>query len=225
MGSGIPSAVIFKSTALSFRVDSLNDVFTIGYGNREFDVFVALLRRHQIEVLCDVRSTPYSTRYERYNRETLQQALRESAIKYLFLGGLLGARPSDPDLYVGGRASYEAMERSSMYRQGIERLEAGTELYRVAMMCAEKDPLDCHRAVLISRTLVRDGISVQHVGSDGALEPHGNLERRMLQHYNYVQTSLFDPLSDSLALAEAYQRRGAELAYNIDAAYRARASS
>jgi uncharacterized protein (DUF488 family) len=203
----------------------MSEILTIGYGNRDFPAFAALLHRYCVEVVCDVRSTPYSARYESFNREMLQQALRESGIKYLFLGDLLGARPSDPDLYVAGRASYEAMERSSIYRQGVERLEVGMETYRIGVMCAEKDPLDCHRAVLVSRMLVRDGVSVQHIGADGDIESHAALERRMLKKYGLVQQALFEPSSDSAALAEAYQRRGAELAYDLDAAYRARASS
>ena len=97
--------------------------------------------------------------------------------------------------------------------------------YRVAVMCAEKDPLDCHRAVLIGRTLAGDDVSVQHIGADGELEPHDELERRMLKKYGMEQASLFEPSATSAVLAEAYERRGAELAYDIDAAYRARASS
>ncbi len=206
-------------------VDPMNEILTVGYGNRDIEAFVALLRRYGVEVVCDVRSTPYSARYESFNRETLRALLRDSRIKYLYLGELLGARPSDPDLYVAGRASYEAMERSSIYRQGIERLETGMDSYRIAVMCAEKDPLDCHRAVLIGRMLVRDGLSVQHIGSDGELESHVTLERRMLNRYGLLQGSLFDSSSDFAALAAAYERRGAELAYDVDAAYRARASS
>ncbi len=203
----------------------MNEILTVGYGNRDINAFLALLRRYRIDVICDVRSTPYSARYESFNRETLQIVLRESGIRYLFLGELLGARPSDPDLYVAGRASYEAMEQSSMYRQGIERLEIGMGSYRIAIMCAEKDPLDCHRAVLIGRTLVRNGTPVQHIGPDGRLEPHAELERRMLRKCGLLQASLFEPSSDSATLAEAYKKRGAELAYDIEAAYRKRASS
>lgn len=203
----------------------MNELLTVGYGNREFDAFAALLRRYRIEIVCDVRSTPYSARYDSFNRETLEVLLREPKIKYLFLGEDLGARPSDPDLYVAGRASYEAMKRSSMYRHGIERLEIGIGSYRIAVMCAEKDPLDCHRAVLISRMLADDGVCVQHIGSDGELESHAKLERRMLKKYHLLQASLFEPSSNSAALAEAYDKRGAELAYDVDAAYRARASS
>ncbi len=208
----------------SFRLEHMNEIFTIGYGDRDFDAFLTLLRRYRIEIICDVRSSPYSARHEGFNRETLQVSLRESGVKYLFLGDLLGARPSDPDLYVAGRASYEAMERSSMYRQGIERLEVGTDTYRVAVMCAEKDPLDCHRAVLTSRTLARDGLSVQHIGSDGELEPHVKMERRLMSRYGLLQASLFEPSSDSMALADAYTKRGSELAYDVEVAYRARAS-
>lgn len=203
----------------------MSSIFTIGYGNRKHDDFRDLLLHYRIEVVCDVRSTPYSARYEQFNREVLQKSLRDSGMKYLFLGEFLGARPSDPDLYVEGRASYKAMERSSTFQRGIERIETGANLYRIAVMCAEKEPLDCHRAILVSRVLVREGLTVHHIGPDGKLESHDKLERRMMEKYGFIQASLFESSVDSTILTEAYERRGAELAYNIDAAYRARASS
>lgn len=105
----------------------MKKAFTVGYGNRDFEQFVNLLKENLIEVVCDVRSSPYSKRFGNFNRETLQISLQSFLIKYVFLGDSLGARPSDPEMYINGRASYEMIEKSSNYAQGIERLELGIE--------------------------------------------------------------------------------------------------
>lgn len=193
-------------------------VYTIGYGNRPLDEFFRLLSGFSIGVVSDVRSKPYSGRYPEFSREALQLALREYHIRYVFMGDVLGARPSDPDCYENGRASYSAMARSSAFAQGIERLEIGAEKHRIAIMCAEKDPLDCHRAILISRRLSSDGLHVLHIDAFGKIEEHGRLEGRLLKRYKLDQVSLFEANSTA-PLEEAYVRRGHELAYDVLAAY------
>jgi len=203
----------------------MGGIFTIGYGNREFGVFVALLEQYNIGVVCDVRSTPYSLRYEGFNREPLSRELDRYSIKYLYLGAQLGARPADSQMYVDGRVSYEAMTQSAAFGAGIERLRAGLKAHRIAIMCAEKDPFDCHRAILIGRNLAREGVLVQHIGADAKLAQQEDIEKRLLAKYKLVQRSFFEPPSDKEILAEAYRRRGTELAYDIAAASRAHTPS
>jgi uncharacterized protein (DUF488 family) len=193
-------------------------IYTIGYGNRTIEEFLALLMCHGIQVVCDVRSGPYSSRFPEFSREPLSKILASNGIKYLFMGDVLGARPLDPDMYVNGRASYDAMRKSSAFNNGIERLEIGSEKYRVAIMCAEKDPFDCHRAILIGRRLEEDGIKVLHIDAVGQTETQSALEVRLLKHTNN-QTSLFDSSQPSEVLAAAYAQRGFELSYDVDAAY------
>lgn len=196
-------------------------VFSVGYGNRTIDDFLSLLSRNGIEVVCDVRSTPYSARFPEFSRETLHGFLKQHGCKYLFLGDVLGARPSDPDCYEDGRASYRAIACSSAFVKGIERVEIGAAKYRLALMCAEKEPMDCHRAILISRQLVRDGLHVLHIDALGELESHVDLEARLIKRYKLDQISLFDGGSSTEALIEAYDRRGHEIAYAVAAAYTA----
>lgn len=193
-------------------------LYSIGYGNRPLDEFIRLLNHYSIGVVCDVRSTPYSGRFPEFSREPLQLALNHQRIRYMFMGDVLGARPSDPDCYENGRASYAAMARSSAFAQGIERIEIGVEKYTVAIMCAEKDPMDCHRAILISRRLASDGLNVLHIDSRGEIEEHVALERRLLKHYKLDQVSLFE-VGDTAPLQEASERRGKELSYDVLAAY------
>jgi uncharacterized protein (DUF488 family) len=197
-------------------------IYSIGYGNRPFDDFLKLLRRHRIDAVADVRSTPHSARFPDFSQPSFESRAKSEGLKYVFLGDLLGARPSDPELYENGRASYDAMARSSAFRQGLERVESGSEKFSIALLCAEKDPIDCHRAILIARHLIREGYNVTHVDADGELETHSELELRLLKLYKLDQTSLFGADSVAAVLSEAYDRRGRELAYDVDAAYRAR---
>jgi uncharacterized protein (DUF488 family) len=197
-------------------------VYTIGYGNRQLVDFLELLQRYQIHAVCDVRSQPYSSRYPDYARVPLREALRAREIRYVFLGKELGARPSDPDLYENGRASYQAMATSAAFRQGIERVKKGVVEYSIALLCAETDPLDCHRAILIAPSLVAAGIAVSHIDRRGTLESQADLERRLLRKEGLDQSVLFAGPTDLNPIEEAYKRRARELAYDIDAAYQAR---
>ncbi|MGP6159409.1 MAG: DUF488 family protein [Vulcanimicrobiaceae bacterium] len=197
-------------------------IYTVGYGNRPIDEVLSLIAHYGVQVVADVRSWPYSARFPDFSREALSAHLKQASVMYVFLGDELGARPTDPDLYVAGRVSYEAMARSSAFRGGIERVELGIEKYRCALLCAEKDPLDCHRAVLIGRCLQSEGIEVQHIDASGEIEAQEALEWRLLRRYKLEQVPLFDSVSSKAATDEAYARRGKELAYDIDAAYRAR---
>jgi uncharacterized protein (DUF488 family) len=142
-------------------------IHTIGHSDHTTQAFVDLLCQHDITLVADVRSQPYSRWAPQFNRETLERDLEEAGIDYLFLGDDLGGRPSDPGLYGEGHPDYGHMEQSESYQRGIERLldRAGTE--RVTIMCGEGDYQQCHRHLLITQTLLKRGISVLHIKPDG----------------------------------------------------------
>src|SRR3982074_132346 len=106
-------------------------IYSIGYGNRRIDEFIDLVKLYRIQAVCDVRSTPFSSRYPDFGRDALRRTLRMAGVKYVFLGDQLGARPSDPELYEDRRASYHAMSKSSPFHHGLERLEQGAERFSV----------------------------------------------------------------------------------------------
>ena len=128
-------------------------VFTIGHSTHPPERFLALLRQHGITALCDVRSRPYSRLNGQFNRENLQESLRESGITYVFLGKELGARSEDASCYVRGKVQYDHLARTELFKKGLDRVRQGMKDYRIALMCAEKDPLVCHRAILVARHL------------------------------------------------------------------------
>ncbi|MDE3118388.1 MAG: DUF488 domain-containing protein, partial [Nitrospirota bacterium] len=120
-------------------------IYTIGHSTHSLVRFVALLKKHAIETVCDVRSHPYSRINPQFNRETLQHALKVHGIIYVFLGKELGARSGDPAAYVNGKVSYDHLAKTGLFKNGLERIRAETEHHRIALMCAEKEPLTCHR--------------------------------------------------------------------------------
>ncbi|MCX8048842.1 MAG: DUF488 domain-containing protein [Methylohalobius sp.] len=187
-----------------------SELYTIGHCNHGREEFLHLLTQHGITALADVRSVPYSRRHPQYNRETLKDWLKEHGIAYVFLGDQLGGRSQDPaDFTAQGYIDYERLKRKPSFQQGIERLRRGLEQYKIALMCAEKDPLNCHRGLLIAPELERIGIAVVHILADGSLERHRpQTENRLLPP---EQQDCFSPYSEQLHLA--YQRRAAEAAY------------
>lgn len=194
---------------------STHPLYTIGHSNHTIERFVELLHEHGIEVIADVRSIPVSGRHPQYNREALKSALAERGIKYLFLGKELGARRAEDEAYDGNRATYEQISRLPAFREGLERVKKGVANHRIALMCAEKDPLDCHRTLLVCRNL-RDGIAggIYHILADGLLESHAQAERRLIAHLgmNPDQAEMFAGETEP-PLERAYRKRGLAIAY------------
>jgi uncharacterized protein (DUF488 family) len=157
-------------------MDPINDarppqLFTVGHSNHSRDVFLGLLKQHGIEVLADVRSSPYSAYVTHFAREELEQALKQAGIKYVFLGKELGGRPDGSDYYdTDGHVLYWRLSESPVFLAGIERLELGVRRHRVAMMCSEENPAVCHRQLLVARVIARRGIAVTHIRGDGELQ-------------------------------------------------------
>jgi uncharacterized protein (DUF488 family) len=143
-------------------------LFTIGHGNIDADTFVALLRQHEIELLVDTRSQPYSRFNPQFNRETLKQTVSDAGIAYAFMGDSIGGRPNGEEFYfASGKVDYDLLEQAEFYRTGIARLLDFAADCRVALMCSEMDYHHCHRYNLITRTLVKRAIEVSHILHSG----------------------------------------------------------
>jgi uncharacterized protein (DUF488 family) len=191
------------------------EVLTIGHSTVSYDRFAELLRAQYISAVADVRSAPTSRRYPHFNRETLRAALDRDGIAYAFLGAELGGRPRDPALYTNGVADYEKMAKTAEFARGVERVREGAQKFRVALMCSERDPLDCHRCLLVARALAERDIAVGHILSDGDVFPHAHIENRLLEAAGLAGELL---LSRDQALALAYRKRSTRAAFKIDSA-------
>ncbi len=156
-------------------------LFSVGHSHHDLARLVELLRRAGVTAVADVRSSPFSQRHPQFNRPDLERGLRQAGIAYLFLGEQLGGRPADADVYDGdGRVDYEQVRQTAAFRDGLERLTQALDRQRVAMLCAEEDPLDCHRALMIGPALVERGIAPVHLRGDGSRETTAALEERLL---------------------------------------------
>jgi uncharacterized protein (DUF488 family) len=144
-------------------------VKTIGHSNHPIERFVDLLKAGGVEAVVDVRSMPYSRRFPQFGRERLAQSLSAAGILYRYEGAALGGKPKDG-------AGYEALAERPDFRHALDRLIAGAADTTLCLMCAEKEPLDCHRTVLVSRRLAERGAEIEHLLADGGRKPHAVLE-------------------------------------------------
>ncbi len=177
-------------------------IYTVGHSNHPIERFIALLQPHGITAVADVRSTPYSRFNPQFRREKLQATLAAAGIQYVFLGEELGARSQDPAVYdEDGRVSYTLLAKTAVFRRGITRLKTGMADHRIAIMCAEREPLDCHRTILVSRELVREGVPVTHILPDASLELHDHAMQRLVASLKLPEADLFgDPVERALDL-------------------------
>jgi len=205
------ASIGLQNFPLAESINSVPELFTIGHSTHSWEKFLELPRQHRIEAVADVRSSPYSQYNPQFNRDSLQRALREQGIAYVFLGEELGARRSEPECYVNGRVDYSLIARTPAFIRGLDRIIQGAAKKRIAMMCAEKDPLDCQRCILVSPQLQKRGINVQHIRDDGTLESQEQAERRLAQMFNLPEHELFR--SPDEIVAEAYRVQGEKIAY------------
>ena len=192
-------------------------ILTVGHSNHSFEAFAELVHGHSVTAVADVRSTPYSRFNPQFDREALATALRNSGIRYVFLGEELGARSEDPAALRNGRVQYARLAATESFRSGIERLVRATANFVVAIMCAEKEPLDCHRTILIAPALAARGIQVKHILANGNLEPHNHTLKRLLALVCLANEDMFrsrsERIQDALLLREraiAYVQRAHE---------------
>lgn len=187
------------------------ELYTIGHSNHPIERLVALLAQHGVEIVADVRSHPASRFNPQFNRESLRASLASAGVGYEFLGRELGARTTDDSVYVDGKVDYERLARSAPFLEGIARVSTAAAARRVTLMCAEKDPIGCHRAILVCPALAAGGFSPLHIHADGRLETDAELGDRLLAQLGLAEGDLFR--DRAALLAEAYRRRGRELGY------------
>jgi uncharacterized protein (DUF488 family) len=164
-----------------------------------------------VTAIADVRTSPYSKHYPQFNRDALREALSRDRISYVFLGKELGGRPSERRFYCDGIADYEKMARSSEFKKGLDRVMEGASKHRIALLCSEQDPLDCHRCLLVGRALAGRGVAVGHISSDATIATHGTIENRLLEVSGRGADDLFAARGERLAMA--YRERARKVAF------------
>jgi uncharacterized protein (DUF488 family) len=189
----------------------MNTIFTIGHSNHAWEDFLNLLQTHGVSALADVRSQPFSRRFPQFSKANLQASLAAADIAYVFLGRELGARCEDRSCYANGQVDFERVARTEAFQRGLNRVREGAERFAIAMMCAEKEPLDCHRTILVARHLHASGSEVVHILGDGSTEPHADAQRRLLAQLGIDELDMFRDRDE--AVADAYRQRGRQIAF------------
>src|SRR6202047_125806 len=160
------------------------DLFIIGHSNIPADRFIAMLRDAEVNAVADVRSVPNSRWFPWFSAKPLADKLAGAGITYTMMGDALGGRPRAApragSLYRDGVVDYEAIALQPEFVAGLDRLTKEAARSRVCLMCAERDPLDCHRCLLIARRLADRGLAAEHILHDGTIEPHAATEERLL---------------------------------------------
>ena len=186
-------------------------IFTVGHSTHPIGEFIELLSRHEVSVVADVRSSPYSRYNPQFNREPLEDKLKATGIRYLFLGNEFGPRVDDPGCYANGRVKYARLAERPAFREGVKRVVKGVKTHRIALMCAEKEPLECHRTLLVAQALAVHGLRVDHIHADGGLEGHAQALERLPEMVGLPRHDLF--LSKAEILTEALARQEERIAY------------
>jgi len=196
-------------------------VYTVGHSQHDVATLIQLLAAAGVTEVIDVRSAPYSQRYPQFNQFELQGNLKREGINYVFLGDALGGRPPHDQVYdESGRVDYQRVRGESFFQRGLEALRQRAAAATVALLCAEEDPLDCHRGLLIAPALKEGQIDVAHIRGDGSVETMQQMEERLLAQTS-VGADLFQGLFAKCLtdderrqlLGDAYQERARKAAF------------
>jgi uncharacterized protein (DUF488 family) len=188
----------------------MNDILTVGHSTYCYEDFLSLLRSAEITAVADVRSSPYSRQFPHFGREVLKGELRLDGISYAFLGNELGGRPKKKHLFLNGVADYEKMALEPSFKEGLARIFEGSKKFRIALMCSEHNPIECHRCLLVGRAIAAEGVSVRHILSSRKILDQVAIEDSLLSGLERQTDDLF---SNTERLSMAYRKQANRVAY------------
>ena len=197
-------------------------IYTIGYTGFAVNEFIELLKQKNINVVIDVRSTPYSERYAEYNKESLEKVLKENRIYYRNYVSEFGARQDSPEFYSSeGYLDFELFSKSQQFSNGVNKICNSIEQgYGIVILCAEKKPIQCHRTILVARAFSQLGYDVIHLMPSAQTMSQKQVESELLNKYfpSRGQISLFSEcnMTDEECLREAYRMQNKKIGYRMD---------
>jgi len=188
------------------------NIYTIGYASRTLKEFIDALKKHNITALADVRSLPYSAYFPMFNREDLSFSLKEHGIKYVYLGHMLGPRSKDENDYLNNQVQFKKLQSQAVFKKGISRILNGSNKgYSIAMMCAEKESLTCHRNLLIGEYLLnKENINIKHILFNKEIETQEESMKRLCDTMMMIPDMFKD---FSSCIDEAYENQCLKFAY------------
>ncbi len=186
-------------------------LYSIGHSNHRAEHIIHLLTLHGIQSVADVRSVPYSRHNPHFSRDAFELNLNAHGLSYVFLGKELGGLRRERECYHNHQVDYDRVATLPVFQEGLKILVEYASRVKVAMLCAEQDPLSCHRTLLIARHVRRFVGEVLHIFGNGHIETHAQIEERLLRNYSPRESDLF--VTQEELLAEAYRKRAQEIAY------------
>ena len=191
--------------------NTMNRIYTIGHSNYKIEYFIQLLKKNSITAVYDVRSMPYSRYVPQFNQGSIKQSLIHAGIDYVYLGKELGPFSKDPNCCVEGIVQYNLIAQTRAFRDGISRIKKDATIYNLALMCAEKEPAECHRMVLVCRHLRGKDTEIKHILEDGSLEDNRDTERRLMKILKISDLIPFGEIEDPVE--RAYEEMGKRNAF------------
>lgn len=201
-------------------------LYTIGHSTVQAEMFLELLRKFEINCIADVRSTPYCRFAAHFNQDELKRFLHENGIRYVYMGKEFGARREERSLYhPDGYLDFEKTSQCANFRQGVERINNGVNSgYNIALMCTEKNAIDCHRNILVARNFYQNGFEVVNIAHDGVSITQEEIEQQLVDMYfpKRLEINLFATLEEAKPreyaelVEEAYRKRNADIGYRLD---------
>ena len=189
----------------------MNRIYTVGHSNYEIEKFIQLLKGHDITAVYDVRSVPYSKYVPQFNQGSIKKYLESAGIEYVYLGKELGPFSKDPNCCVEGIVQYNLLAQTRAFRDGLSRIKKEAQIYNLALMCAEKEPAECHRMILVCRHLRGEDIEIKHILEDGNLEDNRDTERRLMKILKISDLIPFGKIEDPVE--RAYEEMGKRNAF------------
>lgn len=198
----------------------MSEIYTIGYSGFKLEDFICVLKSYNINGLIDVRSTPVSKYYTDYNKQELSASLKKMDIAYRNYKYEFGARQTEHKYYPNGYLDFKLFAKSERFQEGMNRLiSAMPSGFRFALMCSEKDPISCHRTIMVAREFNERGILAKHILADGSICTQLDIENRLVDMYfpDRDQLSLFgSPLTWDEMVSESYIQQNKRIGYKLD---------
>jgi len=198
-------------------------LYTIGHSKHSKQYFLKLLRLNMINCIVDVRSTPFSKFSPQFNKDELKQFLNNSGVYYIHMGEEFGARQKDKKLYTTeGYLDFEKTAKSKQFIKGVDRISKGIDKgLKIAFMCTEKDPIDCHRNILVANEFYKNNYNIENILENGNHEDQKHLEKRLLDMYfpnrqqlNFIDLNKNNKTEEEL-IKEAYKLRNRDIGYSL----------
>ncbi|MDR3223324.1 MAG: DUF488 domain-containing protein [Methanobrevibacter sp.] len=205
----------------------INTIFSIGHSAHDINVFIKLLKKNKINKILDVRSVPFSKHTPQFNRESIKSKLKNEDIEYKFMGDVFGARQKDESLYSPeGFLDFDKVRETNKFKDAVDNIIIN-EINKgksISLMCSEKNPIDCHRTILVGRAFDNKKVKVEHILTDGTTISQKEIEEKLLEYYDFPnkkQKSIYDwensqNSQETDYINKAYKKRNKEVNYYLN---------